>query len=209
MALVGSSGTILLVMACIPSKEWPHEGTRFIMVNLVVESTWQHFYVIRIGREGDLSPQNFESQLNMDRLPPRIILSESNNKTFAGTQSLLLHMCTLTCLLVAWKTAFLRPHQKHVRCQMEKIKGGLGDKMEDWIEKQHQMGKQERAWFHMIKNLQHHSLYPTAKTSFLEELNCGTISPLSEVGTESLTAFRTTFLVDLHTTRLSRSALRY
>ena len=32
---------------------------------------------------------------------------------------------------------------KHVRWQMENIPGGLGDKMEDWVEKQHQMGKQE------------------------------------------------------------------
>ena len=30
------------------------------------------FYVIRIGRGGDLSPVKFESQLKMDRLPPRI-----------------------------------------------------------------------------------------------------------------------------------------
>jgi len=29
------------------------------------------------------------------------------------------------------------------RWQMENIPGGLGDKMEDWVEKQHQMGKQE------------------------------------------------------------------
>ncbi len=28
------------------------------------------FYVIRIGREGDLSHLKFESQLKMDRLPP-------------------------------------------------------------------------------------------------------------------------------------------
>ena len=28
------------------------------------------FYVIRIGRGGDLSPVKFESQLKMDRLPP-------------------------------------------------------------------------------------------------------------------------------------------
>ncbi len=32
---------------------------------------------------------------------------------------------------------------KHVWWQMENIPGGLGDKMEDWVEKQHQMGKQE------------------------------------------------------------------
>ena len=40
---------------------------------------------------------------------------------------------------------------------MENIPGGLGDKMEDWVEKQHQMGKQERARFRTMKNLQHRS----------------------------------------------------
>jgi hypothetical protein len=30
---------------------------------------------------------------------------------------------------------------KHVRLQMVNIDGGLGNKMEDWVEKQHQMGK--------------------------------------------------------------------
>jgi hypothetical protein len=40
---------------------------------------------------------------------------------------------------------------------MENIPGGLGDKMEDWGEKQHHMGKQERAQFRTMKNLQHRS----------------------------------------------------
>ncbi len=40
---------------------------------------------------------------------------------------------------------------------MENIPGGLGDKMEDWAEKQHQIGKQERARFRTMKNLQHRS----------------------------------------------------
>jgi hypothetical protein len=39
--------------------------------------------------------------------------------------------------------------------QMKNIRGGLGDKMEDWVEKQHQMGKQEQAHFCTMKNLQH------------------------------------------------------
>ncbi len=34
---------------------------------------------------------------------------------------------------------------KHVRWQMDNIKGELGDKMEDWIEKVHQVGKQLQA----------------------------------------------------------------
>ena len=46
---------------------------------------------------------------------------------------------------------------KHVRWQMENIPGGLGDKMEDWVEKQHQMGKQEQTRFPTMKNLQHRS----------------------------------------------------
>ena len=43
---------------------------------------------------------------------------------------------------------------KHVRWQMDNIKGGLGNKMEDWIEKSHQVGKQQRARYHTTKNLQ-------------------------------------------------------
>ena len=46
---------------------------------------------------------------------------------------------------------------KHVRWQIENIPGGLGDKMEDWVEMQHQMGKQERVRFCTMKNLQHRS----------------------------------------------------
>ena len=46
---------------------------------------------------------------------------------------------------------------KHVRWQIENIPGGLGDKMEDWVEKQHQIGMQERARYRTMKNLQHRS----------------------------------------------------
>ena len=37
-----------------------------------IDSKRQKFHVIRIGRGSDMSPRNFESQLKMDRLPPRI-----------------------------------------------------------------------------------------------------------------------------------------
>jgi hypothetical protein len=43
---------------------------------------------------------------------------------------------------------------KHVWWQMENIPGGLDDKREDWVKKQHQMGKQEQARFCMMKSLQ-------------------------------------------------------
>jgi len=43
---------------------------------------------------------------------------------------------------------------KHVRLQMVNIDGGLGNKMEDWVEKQHQMGKRERMQFRTMQNLQ-------------------------------------------------------
>lgn len=43
---------------------------------------------------------------------------------------------------------------KHVAMQMETIEGGLGDKMEDWIEKAHQWGKRLRARFRTMRNLQ-------------------------------------------------------
>jgi hypothetical protein len=73
------------------------------------------FYVIRIGRGGDLSPVKFESQLKMDHLPPptESILSDFNNRNFGGTQGLLLRTCKLTCLLAARRTAFVRPHHQN------------------------------------------------------------------------------------------------
>ena len=37
---------------------------------------------------------------------------------------------------------------------MIEIGGGLGNKMEDWVEKQHQMGKRERTRFCTMRNLQ-------------------------------------------------------
>ena len=36
---------------------------------------------------------------------------------------------------------------KHVEWQMRNIRGGLGDKMEDWVERLHQDGKQDRRHF--------------------------------------------------------------
>jgi hypothetical protein len=38
---------------------------------------------------------------------------------------------------------------------MKNMRGGLGNEMEDWVEKQHQIGKQEQARFCTMKNLQH------------------------------------------------------
>ena len=43
---------------------------------------------------------------------------------------------------------------KHVKWQMINIDGGLGNKMEDWIEKLHQVGKQLQARFRTTKDLQ-------------------------------------------------------
>jgi len=43
---------------------------------------------------------------------------------------------------------------KHVQWQMENIDGGLGDKMEDGIEKSHQTGKRNRGQFCTVQHLQ-------------------------------------------------------
>ena len=43
---------------------------------------------------------------------------------------------------------------KHMERQMVEIDGGLGNKLEDWVEKQHQMGKRERMRFRTMHNLQ-------------------------------------------------------
>ena len=41
---------------------------------------------------------------------------------------------------------------KHVQWQMTNIKGGLGDKMKDWVERQHQTGMQMRQRFCTVQN---------------------------------------------------------
>ena len=41
---------------------------------------------------------------------------------------------------------------KHVEWQMTKIKGGLGNKMEDWVERLHQTGMRMRQQFRTVQN---------------------------------------------------------
>jgi hypothetical protein len=41
---------------------------------------------------------------------------------------------------------------KHVKWQMTNIKGGLGDKMEDWVERLHQTGMRMRQRFCTVGN---------------------------------------------------------
>jgi len=53
----------------LPSDCTPFEADQ---KRMVFNGKCQVVYVLRIGRGGDLSPSNFESQLKMDRLPPRI-----------------------------------------------------------------------------------------------------------------------------------------
>jgi hypothetical protein len=40
----------------------------------------------------------------------------------------------------------------HVQCQMKNIWGGLGDKMEGWVERQHQWGMQQRWRFCTVQD---------------------------------------------------------
>ena len=42
----------------------------------------------------------------------------------------------------------------HTKDQMRKLRGGLGDKTEDWVERQHQDGGRLRVQFSRIKNLE-------------------------------------------------------
>jgi hypothetical protein len=55
-----------------------------------IESTRQHFHVIRIGQEGDLLPRSFESQLNMDRLPPQISSLQIQQQKFRWDKELVI-----------------------------------------------------------------------------------------------------------------------
>ena len=42
---------------------------------------------------------------------------------------------------------------KHVKWQITNINGGLGNKMEDWVEGLHQTGMQMRETFYTVQNL--------------------------------------------------------
>ena len=41
---------------------------------------------------------------------------------------------------------------KHVEWQMNLLPGGLGDKMEDWVELMHQLGMRQRRRLRMVKD---------------------------------------------------------
>ena len=41
---------------------------------------------------------------------------------------------------------------KRLECQMKNIKGGLVDKMEDWVERLHQTGMRMRQQFRTVQN---------------------------------------------------------
>jgi len=41
---------------------------------------------------------------------------------------------------------------KHIKWQMTNIKGGLGDKLEDWVEQLHQAGMRMRQQFRTVQN---------------------------------------------------------
>ncbi len=41
---------------------------------------------------------------------------------------------------------------KHIACQMRNIPGGLGDKMEDWVEHLHQTGMRLQQRFRTVQN---------------------------------------------------------
>ena len=41
---------------------------------------------------------------------------------------------------------------EHVEWQMTNIEGGLGDKMEDWVERLHQTGKRQRLRYRTVQN---------------------------------------------------------
>ena len=62
----------------------------------------------------------------------------------AAVQSSAIHGCPITPKVHTMLT--------HVEWQMKNIPGGLGDKMEDWVERLHQWGMQQRRRFCTVQN---------------------------------------------------------
>jgi hypothetical protein len=54
----------------------------------------------------------------------------------------------LQCSITPKVHAMLR----HVQWQMKNLPGGMGDKMEDWVERLHQWGMQQHRHFHTVQD---------------------------------------------------------
>ena len=87
---------------------------QFDRKRMTIDSTRQNFYVIHIGREGDLSPLKFESQMKMDRLPPRINSLRIQQQKFRRETEMAIAEVHVDLFVGGTEDSlFLRPHRQN------------------------------------------------------------------------------------------------
>ena len=75
--------------------------------------------------------------------------TENDTLTYMRYVSAAIQGNTTICCTITPKVHLML---KHVQWQMRNIPGGLGDKMEDWVERLHQTGMRERQRFRTVQN---------------------------------------------------------
>jgi hypothetical protein len=75
--------------------------------------------------------------------------TENDTLTYIRYVSAAIQGNTAICCTITPKVHLML---KHVPWQMRNIPGGLGDKMEDWVERLHQTGMRERQRFRTVQN---------------------------------------------------------
>jgi hypothetical protein len=68
---------------------------------------------------------------------------------------------------------------EHVEWQMANIEGGLGGKMEDWVERLHQTGKRQRLRYHTVQN-------PAVRSLAREKANSRNMHPYVMAQTDKI-----------------------
>jgi hypothetical protein len=115
------------------------EGKRddCVLLDAEIESLCLHFREVFVLWDGAFSLARIVNPMELDVITyQRYVLA-----AVAGSKDL---QCTVT--------PKVHMMLKHVTWQMTNIKGGLGDKMEDWVERLHQTGMRMRRRFRTVAN---------------------------------------------------------
>jgi hypothetical protein len=130
------------------------EGMRddCLLPDAEIESLCLHFHEVFVLWGGAFSLARTVNPMELDVITYRryVLAAVEGSKTLQCTVTPKVHMML-----------------KHVEWQMTNIKGGLGDKMEDWVERLHQTGMRMRQRFRTVQNPIGNHLIKYYKDSFL------------------------------------------
>jgi hypothetical protein len=130
------------------------EGKRgdCLLLDAEIESLCLHFREVFVLWDGEFSLARTVNPMELDVITYRryVLAAVEGSKTLQCTVTPKVHMML-----------------KHVEWQMTNIKGGLGDKMEDWVERLHQTGMRMRQRFRTVQNPIGNHLIKYYRDSFL------------------------------------------